>query len=204
MGNYNNQSRVDKFAKRRKNTKLLSTMLVVGGIFLVLLIITLPFGGNDTEKTANGPESNHQTTDEEDDEDKEQSESDEEDDDEDDDAKSGDVKKEKIEDPDDDNVSEAYKGDWKPIGTDQEGEHEINVDDGTQDRKEIEEAAGVGAELDEENMVPWWLERGGEQEVIATVSDKDDPETFRVYLKWVDEEGWQPTKVEVLKENDKK
>lgn len=216
MDNHNNQSRVDKFAKRRKNTKLLSIMLVIGGVLLVFLVVTLFFGGSDTEKADKETPANKAVMDDTDDsddetsEDEDQSEKDDEkeDDDgekkEDDDTDNDEVKKEKVDTPDDDNVVEAYKGDWKPVGTEQEGEHTMNFDDGTPDRIEMEEAARTGAELDEGNMITWRVERGGDQKVIATVSDEDDSKTSRVYLNWVDEKGWKPTKVEVLKENDKK
>lgn len=205
MANDRNQSRVDKFAKRRKNRKMLSTMLAVGGIFLVLLVISLVFGSNDTEKTAD-KEGTDETLSNETGEAKDQPDDDkpEMNDEEESDSDKDDVKKEKIETPDDDNVVEAYKGDWEPIGTDQEGQHTIQLDEGSEDREEIEEAARMGAELDEDNMTLWWVTGEGAQEVVATVSDKDDPKTSRVYLKWVDKEGWKPTKVEVLKENDKK
>lgn len=53
-------------------------------------------------------------------------------------------------------------------------------------------------------MIEWWIENGGDQKVIATVSDTAETEVFRVFLSWVDNEGWQPTKVEILIENDKK
>lgn len=210
MDKHNNQSRVDKFAKRRKNKKLLSIMLVIGGILLVFLVMNLFFGGSDTKKADEETISNNtildDTDEQEDDATNEADDQPEEDDEkeEDDDTDNDDVKKKKIDTPKDDNVKEAYKGDWKPIGTEQEGEHTMNFDDGTQDRIEMEEAASIGAELDEETMIPWRLENGGDQKVIATVSDENDAKTYRVYLDWVNEKGWQPTKVEVLKENDKK
>ena len=106
--------------------------------------------------------------------------------------------------PSDENVSDAYTGNWDPIGTEQEGPHTTTYDDGSQDRIEIKEATSMVTGIDADNMVEWLVENGGDQKVIATVSDKDETQTFRVYLQWVDGEGWQPTKVEELIENDKK
>lgn len=58
--------------------------------------------------------------------------------------------------------------------------------------------------IPEDNMIEWWVGNGGDQKVVATVSDREETETYRVYLSWVDNEGWQPTKLETLVENDKK
>ncbi|MEN1969316.1 DUF1510 family protein [Lentibacillus sp. N15] len=208
----NNNSRVDKFEKRRKNTKLLSIMLVVGAILIVLLIGTFIFSGNDkTETVDNQQQATDQQTKEVDDtseaDDQEEKDEDQADDQEESDDESEDhdgVNKKKVESPDDDNVKEAYVGDWKPIGTEQQGPHTMNFDEGAQDRKEMEKAASVATDLDEGNMTAWWLERDGDQQVVATVSGKDENQAYRVYLSWVDEQGWQPKKIEVLKENDQK
>lgn len=104
---------------------------------------------------------------------------------------------------DDSNVKTAYKGDWDPIGTKQEGPHTINYNDGSDDRVEIKEAVVKVTELDENDMVEHWIGRGGDQAVIATVYNSSYEESideiYRVYLQWIDEEGWQPTKVEELK-----
>jgi len=104
---------------------------------------------------------------------------------------------------DDSNVKTAYKGDWDPIGTKQEGPHTINYNDGSDDRVEIKEAVVKVTELDENDMIEHWIGRGGDQAVIATVYNSSYEESideiYRVYLQWIDEEGWQPTKVEELK-----
>ena|SRR5699024_2784759 len=98
----------------------------------------------------------------------------------------------------DSNVIKAYEGDWDPIGTKQEGPHTTTYDDGSDDRIEIREAVLMVTDLKEDNLEEQWIGRGGEQKVIATVSNKDLTEIYRVYLDWVDEEGWQPTKYEEL------
>ncbi|ALV21248.1 MAG: YrrS family protein [Carnobacterium sp.] len=105
--------------------------------------------------------------------------------------------------PSDDNVLSAVTGDWKPIGTQQEGEHATNYDTGSQDRNEIKQAAAYATGLDASDMIEWRIENDGDQKVLATVSDSNQTETYRIYLSWVDNQGWQPTKVEQLKVNDK-
>lgn len=213
MNKQDRNSRVDKFEKRRKNTKLLSILLVVGGVLILVLLIMFLFGGGNEEEQPNDQakqthkekadksSADEETNDSTDSEDEDTSEEPDEQEskDEDDDK----VKTEQIE-TDDENVAEAYTGNWDPVGTEQQGAHTTNYDEGSQDRNEMEQAIVLATGLQEDNMTTWWVGRGGDQSVIATVSDTDGTKTYRTYLTWVDHEGWQPTKVEILKENDKK
>ncbi|WP_368652158.1 DUF1510 family protein [Ornithinibacillus sp. 4-3] len=107
-------------------------------------------------------------------------------------------------DPDDENVVETYAEEWDPLPTEQEEPHSINFDKESQDRNEIEEAITFVTDLNGDDMVVWWLENAGDQQIRATVSDSQETVINRVHLRWVDAEGWQPIKVEVLKENDQK
>lgn len=68
----------------------------------------------------------------------------------------------------------------------------------------MESAIRLAAGLAEGDMITWWLQNGGDQKVIGTVSNRSETQTYRVYLSWMDNQGWQPTLVEVLKENDQK
>lgn len=202
-------SRLNKFEKRRKNTKAISIFIVIGSILLVLLIGLLVFGENN--KDANQAEekkselvieeSGQEKTEKDNDDTETEDEASEEDTEEDDDET---IEKESAE-PSDDNVTEAYTANWKPIGTEQEGEHTTQFEKETQDWKEMERAASLAAEIDESDMMTWRIENGGDpQKTIATVSDNEETEVYRVYLSWIDKKGWQPTKIEILKENDKK
>ena len=200
-------SRLNKFEKRRKNTKAISIFIVIGSILLVLLIGLLVFGDNDNDtdqaeekKSELVIEESGQEETEKDNDDTEDEASEEDTKEEDDET----IEKESVESSDD-NVTEAYTANWKPIGTKQEGEHTTQFEKETQDWKEMEQAASLAAEIDESDMMTWRIENGGDpQKTIATVSDNEETEVYRVYLSWIDEEGWQPTKVEILKENDKK
>src|SRR5699024_3870393 len=107
------------------------------------------------------------------------------------------VETEEVE-PSDANVSKAYTGNWEPVGTKQSGSHTTNYDDGSQDRIEIKEAMQLANGL--QDMTELGVGNGGDQKVIATVASPDETDIYRVYLSWVDGKGWQPTKVEELKE----
>ncbi|MBN8191053.1 YrrS family protein [Bacillus sp. NTK074B] len=94
--------------------------------------------------------------------------------------------------------------DWKPVGTKQSGEHASSYEPGSADWQEKIKAVSYATGIPESNMTVWYIEgNGGPQKSMATVTTKDTKTPYRVYLQWVDGKGWQPTKVQELKENDK-
>ncbi|MGM0828450.1 MAG: YrrS family protein [Bacillota bacterium] len=111
----------------------------------------------------------------------------------------------KVEDSDEPNVKKTMvHPDWKPVGTEQTGEHVSVYDEGTVDWQEKIKATSYATGIPEDNMTVWWMEgNGGPQKSMATVTAKDTKTPYRVYLQWVDGKGWQPTKVQELEENDK-
>ena len=111
------------------------------------------------------------------------------------------VKTEKAESSDD-NVASAITGNWKPVETKQEGEHTTDYNNGSQDRIEIKQASANATDLSVGDMIEWRVENNGDQKVVATISDTQQTKTYRVFLSWISNKGWQPTKVEQLKVND--
>ncbi|OIU70656.1 YrrS family protein [Rossellomorea aquimaris] len=94
--------------------------------------------------------------------------------------------------------------DWQPVGTEQSGEHVSSYETGSVDWQEKEKALSYATGIPQDNMTVWFIEgNGGPQKSIGTVTEKGGATAYRVYLQWVDGQGWQPTKVEELKENDK-
>lgn len=112
-----------------------------------------------------------------------------------------DIKTEKT-DPSDDNVTSAVTGNWKPVETKQEGIHTTDYNNGSQDRIEIKQASANATGLSVEDMIEWRVENNGDQKVVATVSDTQQTKTYRIFLTWIENKGWQPNKVEQLKAND--
>lgn len=222
MSDVNKQSRSNKFEKRRKNTKKISILMIIASILILFLLILWFFGGEDKDTTSPDNNSNEQenleieedlNNDDQDeintenngeveDQSSENSENDliveETELNENEDEEEIEVETEQV-DSSDDNVIEAYTGNWQPIGTVQEGPHTTVYDTGSQDRIEIKQAVmsatGLGEDLTEH-----WIGNGGDQKVVATVSGHS--EIYRVYLSWVDQQGWQVTQVERLKEID--
>lgn len=120
--------------------------------------------------------------------------------------KAGDAELVEVEGSGDGNVAATYTSEgWKPVGTEQSGEHTTSFEKGSVDWNEMSKAIASGAGIDEGSMKIWWLQNGGSPSTaIGTVSGGDDPKTFRVYIEWVDGSGWKPVKVEELKTNDKR
>ena len=219
----NKQSRSNKFEKRRKNTKKISILMIVASILILFLLMLWLFGGEDKDTSSpdndsnelenleieenlnddNQNEINTENNGETEDQSSENSENDLivediEINENADDKEDIEVETEQVE-PSDDNVIEAYTGNWQPIGTEQEGPHTTNYDGGSQDRIEIKQAVMSATGLGED-MTEHWVGNGGDQKVVATVSNKGNSEIYRVYLSWIDQQGWQVTKVERLKE----
>ncbi|PAK45055.1 YrrS family protein [Peribacillus simplex] len=120
--------------------------------------------------------------------------------------KAGDDELVEVEGSGDGNVASTYTSEsWKPVGTEQSGEHTTSFEKGSVDWNEMSKAIASGAGIDEGSMKLWWLQNGGSPTTaIGTVSEGDNPKTFRVYIEWVDGSGWKPVKVEELKTNDKR
>lgn len=226
MSDFDRSSRVNKFEKRRKNTKLMSILIVAACFLIVLLLGLWIFSPNDepnekvestnpnhvsegdsetetddsvSEQESTETEENSSGEDESINEQSEESDSSQESDNQ--------TVERQTSDPvaaDDDNVISAFTADWQPVGTEQSGPHTVVYEAGSQDRIEMENAIRLASGLAEDDMITWWLKRGGDQQVIGTVSNRDETETYRVYISWIDNQGWQPTLVEVLNENDEK
>jgi type IV secretory pathway VirB10-like protein len=120
--------------------------------------------------------------------------------------KAGDAELVEVEGSGDGNVAATYTSEgWKPVGTEQSGEHTTSFEKDSVDWNEMRKAIASGAGIDEGSMKLWWLQNGGSPTTaIGTVSEGDNPKTFRVYIEWVDGSGWKPVKVEELKTNDKR
>jgi len=102
---------------------------------------------------------------------------------------------------DDPLVSESIVNtDWKPIGTSQTGEHASVYEEGHIDWNEKIKALSYTTGLAENNMIVWQIANGGSpQKSIGVVSSNDKTEIFRVWLLWVEGEGWKPERMETLK-----
>lgn len=120
---------------------------------------------------------------------------------------SSDDKTTEITESDDPDVAKVITKDWKPIGTEQTGDHVNSYSSTSVDWQEKRKAFSAATDIPISNTSLWFVEQGADPatQAIGTLSTKENPDkAYRVYITWVDGEGWQPTKVEELKTNDKR
>ena len=88
---------------------------------------------------------------------------------------------------------------WKPIGTTQTGEHVSLYDGKSVDWEEKKQAIAYATGLPSDSMIFWKIKNGGgPQKSIGIVSSRDSKEKYRVYLEWIDGQGWKPVKMDIL------
>jgi len=206
MSHLRRVSRTDRHVKRRNNKRNLFIFIGLAILFSVILLSLIAFGNkekndvnNDIAKNNDIVEEDNESLNEEQNDNQTELSTEEEDDliNEVDEVEEVVIQ---LVESTDENVIEAYTGNWKAIGTKQQGPHTTNYNEGSDDRIEIKQAVAYVTGISESNIIEHWVGNGGDQKVIATVSDKETKEFFHVYLTWIDEEGWQPTKVEKIKQ----
>ena len=214
----------NKNNKNRSNS-ILNIMIALVFTLVVIIGATLLFGGGDsanpessetapeTESQTSGDDDTQVTAEENDLEAKEKAEeeakaeeaakkeAEEKEKEEEEETKGGTITREESNDP---IVSETIVNtSWEPIGTSQTGDHVSSYQKNSVDWNEKIEAVTYATGLSQNDMYVMMVQNGGgPQKSIATVQSKDQSEKYRVYLEWVDGEGWKPEKMDVLKTLD--
>lgn len=199
-----NLSRINRYEKRRKSTKLITFLSVSMAVLIVAFIGFFILGGDDNlaqeqrdaagenAETENGIEKPAEEAAVQPEEIEEKNPEEEQ------------VLEKQLLVSEDPNVREAYTANWQPAGTNQSEPHTVVIKQDTEDWSDMMRAITIATELKEDDMITWWVTSGGKQEVIATVSNKTQTDTYRVYLHWEADKGYRPDKVEVLIKNDQK
>lgn len=105
-----------------------------------------------------------------------------------------------VENQSDPAVQEAYTNpSWQPVGTSQSGPHTTQFDDSTQDWKEMIQAVSYAIQVPADTLTIWYLGNDGPNKAVGTVTAKDTKQKYKVYIEWVDNEGWKPTLVQLMK-----
>lgn len=212
--------RSERRAKRKKVNRILNMLIILVVILIVFFGGKLIFGDKNVEEQVssnetNQPKDSNEKTTPQDSEDKVK-ESPADDQNKKETTKDSNVEEKAEEnEPESDESIEVTEGDpesnivrtivnpaWKPVGTEQTEPHITNFDADSADRNEMEKAASYATGFDRADMVVWWLGRNGGSSITATVSSKTTKQVQKVYLDWIPNEGWKPTKIEELKEND--
>lgn len=88
---------------------------------------------------------------------------------------------------------------WKVTPTKQTGEHVSAYEKGDPDYEEKLETFRQAVQLDENDIIFWSVKNGGSADSsVAVVSTSDKTENYRIYIEWLQNEGWKPVKVEKL------
>lgn len=89
---------------------------------------------------------------------------------------------------------------WQVTPTRQTGEHVSAFEEGHVDYEEKLLTIRNAVELQEDNIIYWSVRNDGTGKgAVAVVSSKDQTEKYRVHIKWIENAGWIPIKVEILK-----
>lgn len=206
-------SRLNRFEKKRKNTKWLSVFIIIGAILIVAFVAILVVStleddiATDPELESPVPDPNDDQEQEVEDDIEDNNENDtdpSEDPDEDDELTEQDPNDFDLEfiDSDEDNVEFAYTSDWEPIATEQSEPHEITWEQTSQDWQEMMKAAELATGVDVDDMYYLWVSGNGSESVVATFSNSAMDEHFRVYISWIENQGWQPEHVDMLNTHD--
>ncbi|MDX8364121.1 YrrS family protein [Cytobacillus sp. IB215665] len=92
---------------------------------------------------------------------------------------------------------------WQPVGTEQTDHIGAVYEDDSVDWVEMEKAVSYATGIAKEDYTLWFLGNDGHNKSLATISSNVDGSLiYKVYMEWVDNEGWKPTKVEQLQENE--
>lgn len=101
---------------------------------------------------------------------------------------------------DDPNVVESIiDSSWTPIGTSQTGQHVSLYDGESDDWHEKKRALAYAVGINEESLFFLKIKNGGSpQKSIGIISTKDREKKYRVFIEWVDGQGWKPVQVDAL------
>ncbi|MCS0670893.1 YrrS family protein [Cytobacillus firmus] len=217
------ESRFGKREKRKKTNIILNSLIAFVIVLIIVVSAKIFFGGNNDqavpadEQTASESKQNEsnqedQDNDIEQDKSKDKEKADKESDKEDKEEKEAEENEAEDESEEDKEqvVTEGGSGPdvektienpaWKPVGTSQSGEHTAVYDQNHVDWQEMLSAISYATGVEQGNMTVWFLGNNGPNSSVGTISTKDQSEKYRVYIDWVDGEGWKPSKVEVLNE----
>jgi hypothetical protein len=99
-------------------------------------------------------------------------------------------------------IKEIVNPSWQPVGTTQSEPHITTYDQNSVDWKEMLDAISYATRLPQSEMIVWFIGNNGPNKAVATISTKDQKEHYKVYIEWVEQQGWKPTKVQQLRNRE--
>ncbi|MDE7552968.1 YrrS family protein [Bacillus tropicus] len=88
---------------------------------------------------------------------------------------------------------------WKPIGTVQGAKPEMKFKEGTVDWSEMKQAISYAVDVPESQLIFDFIGNNGDNKVYGNVRDKQSNKKYKVNIDWVENQGWKPASVQVVK-----
>ncbi|MFJ7762190.1 YrrS family protein [Bacillus toyonensis] len=88
---------------------------------------------------------------------------------------------------------------WKPIGTKQGTKPEMKFNEGTVDWSEMKEAISYAVDVPESQLIFDFIGNNGNNKAYGNIRDKQSNKKYKVDIDWVENQGWKPVSVQVVK-----
>ncbi|MCU7664427.1 YrrS family protein [Bacillus thuringiensis] len=88
---------------------------------------------------------------------------------------------------------------WKPIGTEQGAKPEMKFKEGTVDWSEMKKAISYAVDVPESQLIFDFIGNNGNNKAYGNVRDKQSNKKYKVNIDWVENQGWKPASVQVVK-----
>ncbi|MED0988407.1 YrrS family protein [Bacillus nitratireducens] len=88
---------------------------------------------------------------------------------------------------------------WKAIGTEQGAKPAMKFKEGTVDWNEMKKAISYAVDVPEGQLIFDFIGNNGNNKAYGNVRDKQSNKKYKVDIDWVENQGWKPVSVQVLK-----
>ncbi|MBJ8107945.1 MULTISPECIES: YrrS family protein [Bacillus cereus group] len=88
---------------------------------------------------------------------------------------------------------------WKAIGTEQGAKPAMQFKEGTVDWNEMKKAISYAVDVPENQLIFDFIGNNGNNKAYGNVRDKQSNKKYKVDIDWVENQGWKPVSVQVVK-----
>ncbi|PEW91804.1 FMN-dependent NADH-azoreductase [Bacillus cereus] len=88
---------------------------------------------------------------------------------------------------------------WKAIGTEQGTKPAMKFKEGTVDWNEMKKAISYAVDVPESQLIFDFIGNNGDNKAYGNVRDKQSNKKYKVDIDWVENQGWKPVSVQVIK-----
>ena len=88
---------------------------------------------------------------------------------------------------------------WKPIGTEQGAKPDMKFKEGTVDWSEMKKAISYAVDVPESQLIFDFIGNNGNNKAYGNVRDKQNNKKYKVNIDWVENQGWKPVSVQVVR-----